>query len=308
MGIINNWINIMKKEITKIKDSTLVINWHLLEPCQFKCKYCYAQWDKANLPQVYKNNSMSEKLIDELLLFKKQYKNVRLSLAGGEPLLDKNIEHKIIYAYNKNLKVSIITNGDLLTEKFILDNAKYLDILGLSIDSMNDETNIKIGRATLTLKLPKYNEIINLIKLAKKINPKIKIKINTVVNRFNFNENMRDLIKDINPDKWKIFQVLPTTNKAKSEIITTEKFNIFANKHKDINCAMFEDNNIMLASYLMIDPFGRFFANSDNTKNNVKNKIAKGADYAYSSPILNVGIMQAFEQIEFNFDRFINRY
>jgi radical S-adenosyl methionine domain-containing protein 2 len=60
----------------------------------------------------------------------------------------------------------------------------------------------------------------------------------------------------------------------------------------------------MLASYLMIDPFGRFFANSDNTKN----KIAKGADYAYSSPILNVGIMQAFEQIEFNFDRFINRY
>jgi radical S-adenosyl methionine domain-containing protein 2 len=308
MGIINNWINIMKKEITKIKDSTLVINWHLLEPCQFKCRYCYAQWDKANLPQVYKNNTMSEKLIDELLLFKKQYKNVRLSLAGGEPLLDKNIEHKIIYAYNKNLKVSIITNGDLLTEKFILDNAKYLDILGLSIDSMNDETNIKIGRATLTLKLPKYNEIINLIKLAKKINPQIKIKINTVVNRFNFNENMRDLIKDINPDKWKIFQVLPTTNKAKSEIITTEQFNIFANKHKDINCAMFEDNNIMLASYLMIDPFGRFFANSDNTKNNVKNKIAKGADYAYSSPILNVGIMQAFEQIEFNFDRFINRY
>jgi radical S-adenosyl methionine domain-containing protein 2 len=308
MGIINNWINIMKKEITKIKNSTLVINWHLLEPCQFKCKYCYAQWDKANLPQVYKNNSMSKKLIDELLLFKKQYKNVRLSLAGGEPLLDKNIEHKIIYAYNKNLKVSIITNGDLLTEKFILDNAKYLDILGLSIDSMNDETNIKIGRATLTLKLPKYNEIINLIKLAKKINPQIKIKINTVVNKFNFNENMRDLIKDINPDKWKIFQVLPTTNKAKSEIITTEQFNIFVNKHKDINCAMFEDNNIMLASYLMIDPFGRFFANSDNTKNNVKNKIAKGADYAYSSPILNVGIMQAFEQIEFNFDRFINRY
>jgi radical S-adenosyl methionine domain-containing protein 2 len=308
MGITNNWINIMKKEITKIKDSTLVINWHLLEPCQFKCKYCYAQWDKANLPQVYKNNTMSEKLIDELLLFKKQYKNVRLSLAGGEPLLDKNIEHKIIYAYKKNLKVSIITNGDLLTEKFILDNAKYLDILGLSIDSMNDETNIKIGRATLTLKLPKYNEIISLIKLAKKVNPKIKIKINTVVNRFNFNENMRDLIKDINPDKWKIFQVLPTTNKAKSEIITTEQFNIFVNKHKNIKNAMFEDNNIMLASYLMIDPFGRFFANSDNTKNNAKNKIAKGADYAYSLPILNVGIMQAFEQIEFNFDRFINRY
>jgi radical S-adenosyl methionine domain-containing protein 2 len=302
----------MKTTTPKIKDSTIVINWHLLEPCQFKCKYCYAQWDKADLPQVYKNNSMSEKLIDELLLFKQQYKNVRLSLAGGEPLLDKNIEHKIIYAYKKNLKVSIITNGDLLTEKFILDNAKYLDILGLSIDSMNDETNIKIGRATLTLKLPKYNEIIALVKLAKKVNPKIKIKINTVVNRFNFNENMRDLIKDINPDKWKIFQVLPTTNKAKSEVITTEQFNIFTNKHKNIKNAMFENNNIMLASYLMIDPFGRFFANSDNVKNNAKNntinKIAKGANYAYSSPILNVGIMQAFEQIEFNFDRFINRY
>ncbi len=46
----------------------------------------------------------------------------------------------------------------------------------------------------------------------------------------------------------------------------------------------------------MINPHGRFFFNK------------AGGEYGYSEPILEVGIKQALAQIDFNEERFINRY
>ncbi len=274
---------------------SIVVNWHLLEPCQLKCKYCYSEWGRKKMPLVFKDKSQSNRLIKQISLLK-NYRSVRLSFAGGEPLLDKHLTDKISFAYKNNLKISLITNGDLLTEEFLYENCSKIDILGISVDSFNDSTNLNIGRATSLGCVPDYSNIIKLIVLARKINPDIEIKINTVVNQFNFNEDMSSSIESIKPNKWKILKVLPSTPKSKSQEISDIKFNTFVNRHRHITCTSIEDNNTMFNSYLMIDPYGRFFYNQ-----------AEGG-YGYSQSILDVGIANALETTDFNYQKFSNRY
>ena len=280
----------------KTSNHNLVINWHLLEPCQLKCKYCYAQWDTAQLSEIYKDSQKSEQLISEIASLIKEDRSVRLSFAGGEPLLDKKLSLKIDYACQVSLTTSIITNGGLLDEEFLHEVCPKLSIIGVSIDSLDREKNLKIGRRTLTGKVPDYEKIIRYLKRAKEINPKIRVKVNTVVNPFNFDDDLSPLIEEIGPDKWKVLRVLPATRKSKNSTITDAQFEIFKSKHSHVSCAQFEDNQDMANSYLMLDPFGRFFFNSDDS------------EYNYSDPVLDVGIETAFEQVRFDACKFSKRY
>lgn len=282
--------------IQTIKNN-LVVNWHILESCQFNCKYCYAKWSNASsLPLIFKDNILSEKLIESIVSLGNKKRKIRLSFAGGEPLLDKNLNKKIDFANKQNIKTSIITNGALLDEKFIYNNSKKLSILGISIDSLNQDNNIQIGRTTSKFKTPNYSNIYYLINLAKAVNPEIKIKINTVVNQVNFDENLSEFIEKIKPDKWKILRVLPANENSKEQEITDWQFSIFKSNHQHFSFAQFEDNKDMLNSYLMIDPYGRFFFNSLNNT------------YGYSKSILDVGIINALKEINFDNDKFSNRY
>ena len=55
----------------------------------------------------------------------------------------------------------------------------------------------------------------------------------------------------------------------------------------------------MRESYLMIDPFGRFFQNST---------YIVGSGYVYSQPILSSGAEVAFSEMNFNAQIFKSRY
>ena len=273
----------------------LVINWHLLEPCQFKCGYCFAEWSKCKKPEIYRDTEKSKMLIDEIATLARG-RSVRLSLAGGEPLLDKKISEKIAWAYHKSLKISLITNGDLLSRKLDDLSLGKLYMLGISIDSFNQRNNLIIGRSTISGRVADYNgDILPYIQHAREVHPDIKIKINTVVNKFNWNDDMSQEITKISPDKWKIMRVLPTTSKAMSEAISNKEFEIFRSRHKHLTFTQFEDNDDMRSSYLMLDPYGRFFSNS-------------GTEYRYSDSVLDVGIEHAMRKAEFNQSKFIARY
>ena len=276
--------------------ANVVVNWHLLEPCHFRCKYCFAEWSKSSLPEVYKSPNDSERLIEQISRLDRYWSKVRISFAGGEPLLDKKLAEKIDCAEQHNLTVSVISNGDLLSETFLRQNAENICMLGISIDSLHAATNQKIGRATIGHRQADYKKVISLLLLARKINPQIHIKINTVVNCFNFDEDLSALIRCVNPDKWKVFQVLPATTKSAKQTISAEQFEVFKKRHEHISCAVFEDNDCMKNSYLMIDPYGRFFFNKEVGK------------YGYSDPILEVGIEKALEKIDFSEEKFNARY
>lgn len=70
----------------------------------------------------------------------------KINFSGGEPFLPergKYLGEMVKYCkFNLNLQsVSIVSNGSLITEKWFKDYAKYLDILAISCDSFDEETN-----------------------------------------------------------------------------------------------------------------------------------------------------------------------
>lgn len=278
----------------QMKTTPLVINWHLLEPCNFDCRYCYAQWKKSQLQPIFKERHLSEKLISQIASLQKKSPYIRLSFAGGEPLLDKDISHKLGFSYHLGIKNSIITNGSLLSKNLSLDSVSKLSMLGISIDSASQKTNQKIGRH-LNGMACNYESVIQFLDESRDINPNLKIKVNTVVNQFNWNEDLSELVMRIKPDKWKILRVLPATPKSKKEAIYYEQYEQFKVTHNHIPFAQFEDNSDMICSYLMIDPYGRFFYNS-----------AEG--YKYTESILKIGIETALKNVNFDYGKFSIRY
>jgi radical S-adenosyl methionine domain-containing protein 2 len=82
--------------------------------------------------------------------------------------------------------------------------------------------------------------------------------------------------------------------------VSQSEFDGFVIRHQLLNsilCA--EDNTDMTESYIMIDPHGRFFQNSD---------LLDKTGYYYSASILNVGAKAAFSGLTFSTTKFLSRY
>lgn len=81
-----------------------------------------------------------------------------------------------------------------------LPTGEYLDILAISCDSFDEQVNVLIGRGQ-----GKINHVENLQKLRKWCRDyRVAFKINSVINRFNVGEDMREAIKALNPVRWKV--------------------------------------------------------------------------------------------------------
>lgn len=74
----------------------------------------------------------------------------KINFAGGEPFLYKKHLGDLIVFCKEELhleSVSIVSNGSLIDDNFMNVYGRYIDILALSCDSFDDETNMKIGRS-----------------------------------------------------------------------------------------------------------------------------------------------------------------
>ena len=279
----------------------IVINYHITERCNYNCIYCFAKYDSNDKvrDEIYQNLNSMETMLKEVYNFFCAFykpKRIRLNLAGGEPLIVPTIDKVIEIAYKIGYDVSIITNGSRLTEKFIKNSGKKFSVVGISIDSFIENINIKVGRCTKSNRVVAFNKILEKIMLLKKINPEIVVKINTVVTEFNWKEEMFMGINSLKADKWKIFKELAVEGRKS---ISEDKFNFFIeNNVSKVKCSVFpESNDDMTHSYLMIDPFGRFYQNSNEK-----------ASYSYSDHIIKIGVEEALKQIDFDLKKFKNRY
>ncbi len=273
----------------------LVWNWHITESCNYKCHYCFAKWDGVSKKELWKDMKATKKIITDLYGYSiREYPNskARINFAGGEPLLlGAHLKEYIEYSKSLGFSTSLITNGS-----FILDNIEIvdcLDMIGISIDSFDEHTNSRIGRCSQGKSLS-FSDLSELIQKIKERNSTIKIKFNTVVNKFNMGEEILHKLDQLSPDKVKVFQQLPFKNE---EGITSNQFEGFLNGQEKIDSSVFvEDNSAMTQSYLMINPQGEFFSNGNS----------KG--YKLSDPIQDVGVMSAATQIDFNIDTYNTRY
>ena len=305
--------NIIEAQIGKTEretiDKDLVVNYHINESCNYKCHYCYAYWEGKGKKKLHTNLIKAKKLLSSIyheFMTISQYpevkddiysKNIRLNIVGGEPTMVKNFMPILKIANRIGFKVGIVTNGSLIDEKFITNYSKYLCVIGFSIDAITKDLMLKIGRATCSGQVLNIDNLYRKIELLRSCNPNIKIKINTVVNQYNFDHDIRPFLYRVNPDKWKVFRVLP--NIRPETIISDDQFSTFLENHRELSQIMYpEDNDVMVGSYIMVDPLGRFIDNSCIKKNR----------YFYSAPILEVGALRAFKMINVDMNKFWNRY
>ena len=285
----------------------LVINFHMTEICNFRCEYCYATWESNNSQLELHHSSKNIKqlitktaeyfLSDNPIKLQLGYKNVRMNFAGGEPvMLGNRFINAVLLAKNLGLNTSLITNGHLLTNAMMSKISPHLDMLGISFDTDDHLLAESIGRVDRKkdwLSPKRLEEIVSQYRL---LNPQGKVKINTVVNAFNWRENLTQSITKIAPDKWKLLRVLPVYSDQLT--ITQEQYLSYVQRHQALsNEIVTENNDDMWQSYLMLNPEGKFYQNTGPCEG-----------IKQSPSILEVGITEALSHIRFNPETFAKRY
>lgn len=162
------------------------------------CKYCFRTKNIFSLNKKWKE--AIDIIADSGLI---DYFNI----AGGEPTINKKQLLEILkYISSKKIKSSIITNGIILSEdKLFLDEIlNYVDTLGISVDSLDENICKEIGRVDNNNNWLSKEKLDFLNKETKKKNKKFKI--NIVVSKLNKNDNSLMFINNLEIDKIKILR------------------------------------------------------------------------------------------------------
>ncbi|XP_063228183.1 S-adenosylmethionine-dependent nucleotide dehydratase RSAD2-like isoform X2 [Bacillus rossius redtenbacheri] len=176
--------------------------------------------------------------------------------------------------------------------RLLKEEGKYLDILAISCDSFNEDTNKAIGRGQGT-----RNHIESLMKIRQWCSRyRVAFKVNTVINTYNIDEDMIDHIMHLNPIRWKVFQCLllegenagpDALRNAERFYVTDKQFADFLDRHRGVPTLVAEDNVKMQNSYLILDEYMRFLDCREGAKKP-------------SPSILDVGVAAALDHSGFD--------
>lgn len=257
------------------------VNFHLWKPCNARCKFCFATFRDIDGHLSATDAVRVVRLLAEAGCEK-------LNFAGGEPTLCPHLGLLLSQARHCGMTTGIVTNGFGLP-RILDEHATDIDWVGLSIDSGVARTQSLLGRGD-----DKYvSRSVELSDLTRARG--VGVKLNTVVTRLNWEEDMTALVRRVRPERWKVFQVLPIDGQndgmVEPLLISTEQFRAFVDRHAHLVAEGFapvaEDNEAMVGSYAMVDPLGRFYDGSTGR-------------YVYSAPILEVGVDTALAQVTFS--------
>ena len=127
-----------------------------IHSCNLKCEHCNAA---SYLLKNLKQYRMEDEHLINLITFLGKWgvKGVCFG-GGGEPTLHTKLNDAIEHTVKMGMKVALVTNGTLLTDKLIETCVKYCRWVGISVDSATSKTYI-IGR-----KINLFDTTINNIK------------------------------------------------------------------------------------------------------------------------------------------------
>ncbi|HEY2028486.1 MAG TPA: viperin family antiviral radical SAM protein [Myxococcales bacterium] len=269
---------------TCTKDRLLAVNFHLYKPCNERCRYCFATFPEVR-GQLTADDA--ERLVRQLA----EAGTKKLTFVGGEPTLHPALPRLLRVAHSAKVTTAIVSNGAKL--RAALEAAPgAVDWVGLSVDSADEEVQKQLGRGA-----GRYvRDSISLFDYVRQRG--IRTKLNTVVTRLNWEEDLSALVRRVSPERWKVFQVLAVNGQNDGSVepllITAAQFRSFVDRHAALAAEGLapvpEDNDAMTGSYLMVDPLGRFF---DNVAGRLR----------FSRPILEIGIERALREVQFELAR-----
>ncbi len=150
------------------------VNWFPNRRCNYECHFCFhTNTNQFILP-------LEEAKYGLLMLADAGMK--KLNISGGEPFLQPHYIGEIFKFCKEELcleSCSVVNNGSKVTEKWLDTYGQYLDIMAISCDSFDIETNVKQGRAEHGTSRTHINNVFKVAQWAKERG--IRVKINTVV-------------------------------------------------------------------------------------------------------------------------------
>lgn len=143
------------KHVISATEGIRTLHLYLTNKCNLTCPHCYMFAGKAM------DNELSTQEIFKLIEDYASIGGNQITLSGGEPCMHKDINDIIKFAYDHNLKVRILSNGTLMTDKWIEDYSKYIDSIQISVDGFSEETNSEIrGRGNFEKSLHAIDQFV----------------------------------------------------------------------------------------------------------------------------------------------------
>ena len=169
--------------------------------CNFDCIYC--ELDRADKVTKIKNPPKIEDILKDVEVGIQKYDfDVLTITANGEPTLYPYLDKLIDELKKFNKKLLILSNSSTINNPTIRQTLKKLDIVKLSLDSVNEKTFKKIDRPHKDIQL---KDIINGLKEFRKIYTKeliievLVVKgINDKIDEF---KALNDVLNEINPTR-----------------------------------------------------------------------------------------------------------
>jgi len=268
----------------------LNVSWHLWPDCNFHCGYCYATF--RDIP-----GTLTEEKAIEVLDRLRDAGTEKVTFVGGEPTLCPHLIPLVKHAKEIGLWTMLVTNGSRLAGAYRDAIVPHLDWVSLSIDASDPAINSKMGRGNvrfLEFSVRCWEELARY--------PHLRLKINTVVTRDNLEDDMRPLIRRLQPKRWKVFQVLPVRGQNDGVVdpllISKEEFDAYVARHRELDAEgigpIAEDNRDLTGTYLMLDALGRFFHN-------------RTGEHVYTESLLDVGVWEAVRQVGWDVEGFLAR-
>lgn len=261
------------------------VNFHFLRQCNYKCGFCFHTDNRAPPPDI-------ARALDALRLLHAAGMR-KINFSGGEPFLKAAMLGAMCRYCKESLPgvaVSIITNGSLVTERWMDEYGAYVDMLGVSCDSFDEATNRAIGRGH-----GGKSHVHTMLRVRKWCAARgIAFKLNTVVCRQNADEDMNDMVRALAPARWKVFQCLAVVgenaHRAGQYAVSDDAFDAFVARHR-ARGPVAESNRLMRNSYVILDESLRFLCGSEDGKRP-------------SPSILDVGVAEALRHVYFDEDAF----
>ncbi|CAF0897993.1 unnamed protein product [Adineta ricciae] len=276
----------------------LSVNYHLTRACNYRCKFCFHTSitnDRLPLEEAKRG-----------LRLLQQAGTKKINFSGGEPFLieqGRYVGELTRFAKEEcQMATSIVSNGSLISEKWFEKYSQYLDILAISCDSFDDDCNREAGRTNGHHSHSQVGHIQRVRYLCQQYN--VIFKINSVIHKLNYQEDMTDVIERLEPVRWKVFQCLLIDGEnmggennlrdARNLVISEEQFQEFCQRHQHLKCFVPESNLAMRNSYLILDEKMRFL---DCTKGRKDPSLS----------ILDVGVEVALDRSGFDENMFFKR-
>ena len=275
------------------------VNWHFWPWCNYGCKFCFAQFE--DIPRADRLQRHVALTVPQMLA---EAGAKKITFVGGEPTLCPFLGDLLTVSKELGLTTCIVSNATGLTDRFLDEWGHVIDWIGLSIDASNDEIHAQIGRGMRSdLSRGKSNHLTLAKETWKRCQARgIRMKLNTVVCSHNLEDNMIELVEELMPERWKIFQVLEVEGQNDLEVddllITDDQFESWVRRHRqvvDVGIQFVpESNDLMRGSYAMLDALGRFYTNADG-------------GHEYGPSIISVGVRAAWQENVFHEERFHER-